>query len=94
MSARPTDCQQPSTDACYSEFEINYRSDSQQTKLPARQSQCASYCMPPRPVICSCCDADGNACRERWGVDDSIAASLQPWYPSDPFHSEDANGWP
>lgn len=81
---------------------MNYRSDTQQTKLPARRSQCARCHMLARPVICPC-DAHaqaqvhahphGNAYRERGGADDLISASLQPWYPSDHHDSEDANGW-
>ena len=74
---------------------MNYRSDTQQTKLPGRRSQCARYHMPPRHVIWPCdghAHADGNAYRERGGADGSIAASLQAWCPSDLLHSEDANG--
>jgi hypothetical protein len=84
-----------STQACYSETKMNYRSDTQQTKLPARQSQCARYHTRPRPVIFPCdAYADRNAYRETWGADDSTAASLQAWYPSHHLHSEDASGWP
>jgi hypothetical protein len=53
-----------------------YRSDTQQTKLPARRSQCVRRRIPPRAIYpCACvddsfCDSEGSA--------DLTAASLQP----------------
>ena len=66
----------------------NYRSDTQQTKLPARRPQRGRRHIPHQTILCPCHSHDDVYYD---GRTDLIAASLQASYPSGRLGAEDDN---